>query len=452
MDQADTGLQGVPGRREQSVPVSEICSPASERQGVSGRIEQSAPMSELCSAATEPGRREHSTPDSGPGQRAHSSCDPGRSISRGDFLCPSERWRLEREEPHRANEHTNVLSDSENEEPISRRIRNISAFIRKTSSALSRGGQRSRSSEPVEEKKTVKVLLQPTILQVGAPLSLTAGILLSSENSRSVSAPLPPLRRLAWSAVMPASQWERGVVMPTSQGERGASSLVQSERSVSPDSNDSISEELNHFKPIVSSPCTPPRRLADGRIQEATVIKSTPRNLRGMGGATVGAWPQSSVLMQKWRQIELDRQLVTAAMERRCAVSVATLTSPVTNSRNQRRRKFTRAEEVPRKVHKPHGRHEPDALEVRSNRKRQHRAVQRLRPQANDNAVVNAKPRSYDKLSAKANANAQERADRALALQLQRHFDGVPDPYFLRSANQSAEGRSLRRRHQRHKD
>ncbi|KAJ0064016.1 hypothetical protein NL108_016361, partial [Boleophthalmus pectinirostris] len=123
------------------------------------------------------------------------------------------------------------------------------------------GGQRSRScSEPVEERGKLKVLLQPPLTDpTCACHSVTAGILLSSENSRSVSVPIvPPQRRLAWSAVVPA-------VVPA--------------RSASPDSNDSISEELNHFKPIVCSPCTPPKRLSDGRLLHPRIIKATPRNL-----------------------------------------------------------------------------------------------------------------------------------------------------------------------------
>lgn len=93
------------------------------------------------------------------------------------------------------------------------------------------------------------------------------------------------------------------------------------ERSISPESNDSISEELNHFKPIVCSPCTPPKRLSDGRLMEPTIVKSTPRNLtRGLQKATT--YEASPAVLQKWRQIELDRQSLKVN-------SKATLTSPV---------------------------------------------------------------------------------------------------------------------------
>lgn len=125
--------------------------------------------------------------------------------------------------------------------------------------------------------------------QVGISHSYTAGILLSSENSRSVSAPITaPDRKLAWRAPL---------TLP----------LPRPERSISPESNDSISEELNHFKPIVCSPCTPPKRLPDGRLMQPTIVKSTPRNLsRSLQKAT--SYEASPAVLQKWMQIELDRQ------------------------------------------------------------------------------------------------------------------------------------------------
>lgn len=103
--------------------------------------------------------------------------------------------------------------------------------------------------------------------------------------------------------------------------------LPRPERSISPESNDSISEELNHFKPIVCSPCTPPKRLPDGRLMEPTIVKSTPRNLtRGLQKAT--SYEASPAVLQKWRQIELDRQSLKLS-------SKATLTSPVNEIHNK---------------------------------------------------------------------------------------------------------------------
>uniref|UniRef100_A0A3P8TWU4 RING-type E3 ubiquitin transferase n=1 Tax=Amphiprion percula TaxID=161767 RepID=A0A3P8TWU4_AMPPE len=228
---------------------------------------------------------------------------------KNSLICKDESGSVRREE------EPGVLSDSENEEPISRRIRNISAFIRKTknSSAFTSGCQRSRScTDPVEDRGgKLKVVTQPAAMldRVGISHSFAAGILLSSENSRSLSAPITvPDRRLTWRAVLTSST-PLGLPPP------------RPERSISPESNDSISEELNHFKPIVCSPCTPPKRLPDGRLMEPTIVKSTPRNLtRGLQKAT--SYEASPAVLQKWRQIELDRQSLKVN-------SKATLTSPV---------------------------------------------------------------------------------------------------------------------------
>lgn len=100
------------------------------------------------------------------------------------------------------------------------------------------------------------------------------------------------------------------------------------ERSVSPESNDSISEELNHFKPIVCSPCTPPKRLPDGRLMEPTIVKSTPRNLtHSLQKST--SYEASPSILQKWKQVELDRQLVKF-------MSKGTVTSPVADDYSTR--------------------------------------------------------------------------------------------------------------------
>lgn len=212
-------------------------------------------------------------------------------------------------------EKLSFFSDSENEEPISQRIRNISAFIRKTKnfSSVTVGGQRSRScTDSVEDQGgKLKLIVPPaaTMDPVGICHSFAAGILLSSENSRSVSAPISaPDRRHPWRAVL--TSWAPPGPPPS-----------RPERSISPESNDSISEELNHFKPIVCSPCTPPKRLPDGRLQEPVIVKSTPRNLtRGLHRAT--SYEASPAVLNKWRQIELDRQSLNVS-------SRSTLTSPI---------------------------------------------------------------------------------------------------------------------------
>ncbi|XP_026154808.1 E3 ubiquitin-protein ligase RNF169 [Mastacembelus armatus] len=243
--------------------------------------------------------------------------DREESRRKNSVICKDESGSARRDE------EPGVLSDSENEEPI-RRIRNISAFIRKTkiSSAFNGGSQRSRScTDPVEDRAgKLKVTTQPAMMdRVGISHSYTAGILLSSENSRSVSAPITaPDRRLTWRAVITSpSSSSTPLILPP----------PRPERSISPESNDSISEELNHFKPIVCSPCTPPKRLPDGRLMEPTIVKSTPRNLtRGLQKAT--SYEASPAVLQKWRQIEIDRQSLKVN-------SKATLTSPVTELHNK---------------------------------------------------------------------------------------------------------------------
>lgn len=326
-----------------------------------------------------------------------------------------------------------VLSDSENEEPISKRIRHISAFIRKTKTALSSGAQRSRScTDPMEDRGKMMVVLQPALMDtVGVSHSFSAGILLSSENSRSVSVPiLPPQRRLAWRAVVTPS---------SSRSHSGPVPVVQPERSVSPDSNDSISEELNHFKPIVCSPCTPPKRLEDGRVLEPRIVKSTPRNLRSLTGPQASSYETSAAVLQKCRQIEIDRK----------KVSMTTLTSPVSvatspandkRPRNRRRLLFNSEETVKIRVPALHPQdHRLDGFRFGSTSKRKQKTKHTEAKRSCHEA--NANPSGGDNVDASANVSEQERSDRALALRLQRQFDtenSTSDPYFLRSwTNQS---------------
>lgn len=55
------------------------------------------------------------------------------------------------------------------------------------------------------------------------------------------------------------------------------------QRSTSAHSMDSITQELNHFRPIRSCPLTPPRRLPSGAVVEPKLIRTTPRNLSSAG-------------------------------------------------------------------------------------------------------------------------------------------------------------------------
>ncbi|KAL8191336.1 UNVERIFIED_CONTAM: hypothetical protein K2H54_072261 [Gekko kuhli] len=125
-----------------------------------------------------------------------------------------------------------------------------------------------------------------------------AGVLSSTQNNRCLSAPdLTAEKRVGL----------------------GATILPKLERSISPESNDSISEELNHFKPIVCSPCTPPKRLPDGQVLSPLIIKSTPRNLtRSLQKPTT--YEASPRILRKWEQISQERQV-------KKTLSKATLTS-----------------------------------------------------------------------------------------------------------------------------
>ncbi|XP_038548753.1 E3 ubiquitin-protein ligase RNF169 isoform X2 [Micropterus salmoides] len=323
------------------------CSACAEGQS-GGSPPSGHPACPLCRAQRHSGSEERlrrrSDPERSSSRPGRRSCDSRREFFVSPALIPKcsdvpsgqtgkHKPFEDREEAKRRNsltckdeavrhvEEPGVLSDSENEEPISRRIRNISAFIRKTktSAAFTGGSQRSQScTDSVEDRGgKLKVVTQPALMdRVGISHSYTAGILLSSENSRSVSAPITaPDRRLTWRAVLSSSSTPLGLPPP------------RPERSISPESNDSISEELNHFKPIVCSPCTPPKRLPDGRLMEPTIVKSTPRNLtRGLQKATT--YEASPAVLQKWRQIELDRQSLKVN-------SKATLTSPVSELHNK---------------------------------------------------------------------------------------------------------------------
>lgn len=144
------------------------------------------------------------------------------------------------------------------------------------------------------------------VLQVNPLASAStpvAGVLSSTQNNRCLSAPdLTAEKRAGLGATALLS-----VALP------------KPERSISPESNDSISEELNHFKPIVCSPCTPPKRLPDGRVLSPLIIKSTPRNLtRSLQKPTT--YEASPRILRKWEQIFQERQI-------KKTLSKATLTS-----------------------------------------------------------------------------------------------------------------------------
>ena len=86
-----------------------------------------------------------------------------------------------------------------------------------------------------------------------------------------------------------------------------AASAVSERR---PDSADSLSQELCHFKPIHCSPRTPPRRVAGVRGVDPPVIRSTPRNLSHPstdGEDEGGGIPDGSPVMRR-RLSQLDQE------------------------------------------------------------------------------------------------------------------------------------------------
>ncbi|NWV61947.1 RN169 ligase, partial [Malurus elegans] len=209
------------------------------------------------------------------------------------------------------------LSDSENEEPFQGKQTHRSAFVSKTSAYsfaflsgnLTAKVERSRScNDTIQERSKSRQRSAPANKTKVLPITSTStpllGVLASTQNNRCLSAPeLTAEKRLLLSAVS------------------SLSALHRPERSISPESNDSISEELNHFKPIVCSPCTPPKRLPDGRVLSPLIIKSTPRNLnRSLQKPTT--YEASPRILKKWEQIFQERQI-------KKTLSKATLTSSV---------------------------------------------------------------------------------------------------------------------------
>lgn len=208
------------------------------------------------------------------------------------------------------------LSDSENEEPFPRRTFHRSAFVSRNnpnpftsfSWSLQSRLERSQSCSdhvtetipaPGRRRAPQKAKVPPGVGSLG----VFAGVLLSTENSRSFSAPVLTS--------------EKRVIINSFNS---FTPLHKPERSISPESNDSISEELNHFKPIVCSPCTPPKRLPDGRVLSPVIIKSTPRNLRrNLQKPT--SYEASPVILKKWEQVFQDRQM-------KRTLSKGTLTTP----------------------------------------------------------------------------------------------------------------------------
>ncbi|XP_062570577.1 E3 ubiquitin-protein ligase RNF169-like [Saccostrea cucullata] len=86
------------------------------------------------------------------------------------------------------------------------------------------------------------------------------------------------------------------------------------ERCRSSESTDSISQEISHFRPIRVCPLTPPRKLPSGKVVEAPLIRTTPRNLSktdfGSPVRTLSDLDASSPIMQR-RLSELEEERKT---------------------------------------------------------------------------------------------------------------------------------------------
>ncbi|KFZ64642.1 E3 ubiquitin-protein ligase RNF169, partial [Podiceps cristatus] len=189
------------------------------------------------------------------------------------------------------------LSDSENEEPFQGKQTHRSAFVSKTSAYsfaflsgnLTAKVERSRScNDTIQERSKSRQRSAPANKTKVPPVTSTStplvGVLSSTQNNRCLSAPdLTAEKRL--------------VLNPVSS----LSALHKPER------------------PIVCSPCTPPKRLPDGRVLSPLIIKSTPRNLnRSLQKPTT--YEASPRILKKWEQIFQERQI-------KKTLSKATLTS-----------------------------------------------------------------------------------------------------------------------------
>ncbi|XP_056416256.1 E3 ubiquitin-protein ligase RNF169 isoform X2 [Hyla sarda] len=244
--------------------------------------------------------------------------DPAPERRAPEDLAVGSREMEEKATSRTSQDAPQPLSDSENEEPFPRRTSYRSAFVSKTnpnpftslSWSLQSRLERSQSCSdhvteslpPAQGRRRPQPQKTKVFPGVGG-LGVFTGVLLSTENSRSFSAPvLTSERRVTITAL------------------NSFTPLHKPERSISPESNDSISEELNHFKPIVCSPCTPPKRLPDGQVLSPVIIKSTPRNLRrNLQKPT--SYEASPVILKKWEQVFKDRQM-------KRTLSKGTLTTP----------------------------------------------------------------------------------------------------------------------------
>ncbi|XP_071491158.1 uncharacterized protein [Diadema antillarum] len=104
-------------------------------------------------------------------------------------------------------------------------------------------------------------------------------------------------------------------------------------RAHSTDSNDSISAEMNHFKPIHISPRTAHKKLDNGRADSPPIVFTTPRNLKKMdreesNSPSVG---MSSFMKARWQELK----------EKQCEQLGASSKSTMTNAHQKRPERAT---------------------------------------------------------------------------------------------------------------
>lgn len=95
-------------------------------------------------------------------------------------------------------------------------------------------------------------------------------------------------------------------------------------RSISVDSNDSITEELRHFKPIKAMPRTPPRRLASGKVLEPMPVLVSPQKQINLPEekhcgdviSKVCSSPSSPLVRRRLQALAAERQAIVSTMSK----------------------------------------------------------------------------------------------------------------------------------------
>ncbi|XP_064615082.1 uncharacterized protein LOC135479218 isoform X2 [Liolophura sinensis] len=127
----------------------------------------------------------------------------------------------------------------------------------------------------------------------------------------------PDLNPLPW-----AKDNESATCSKYSEHSSGGSSEKQSQRNAgkrrrcpSAESNDSISPEISHFKPIQSCPRTPPRNV-DGKLVDPPVVWTTPHNLKQLQRRS-SSDDHQGLNLNECRSPAMQRRLRVLAEDRR---------------------------------------------------------------------------------------------------------------------------------------